>query len=104
MSISYLSPGRDVCFTETDTGYCLTVDLHGLTQAEIKVSAYGQFLVIEGIGQTHASEDRDDGVSPSSLRNAVGLPTDADWRRLTWGVSNGLLVVTVDAFAYLDAA
>ena len=105
MSIAFLRPAtRDVTFSESEAGYRLIVDLHGLAVHEITVSAQGEVIVVEGIAQTHPSEDRDDGVSSSSLRVCIRLPQDADRRTISWRGAAGLLVLAVDRLAYRHAA
>ena len=105
MSLAFLRPtARDVTFTEVDTGYRLTVDLHGLSAQEIRVSVLDDLIAIEGVAQAQASEERDDGVSPSSLRCWIGLPPDADLRTVAWRSRCGLLVVTIDRVARCLAA
>jgi HSP20 family molecular chaperone IbpA len=96
----------DVTLTEGRDGYCVAVNLNGLSQQDVAIAVHGRLLTIEGAQSLHPSEDRDDSGNSyaGGFLYCIGLPVDADGsaHRATWNAD--ALTITFDRFVYRRAA
>ncbi len=84
---------------EEEKGYTITVDIPGMTQDSIHVSAEGDVLVISGERESHTEENSPEGyrkeVSKEQFSRALPLPEDADPQSLVVNYQDNVLTVTL---------
>jgi len=90
-------------FEKTKDGYALTIDVPGVDMDDIDISCDGRNLQIAGEKKDENNETRDNWLISErqygSWFRSIGLPEDADAKKITAKYHNGVLRVNIPQLA-----